>query len=216
MKLFEQLRALGTRLKIIQAVEAQGKKPPRRVTTRMVSLDTLRTELQAADVEALAQLPAEISVEFSRLFEASGIKGDCVWTVEYLSGLLSTPQFKGMDRAAAQKALVALMAAEKTDPEILVKDAIARDRALDAYEDFIRRKVADRAAARDRELAAVQAKIARLTDERSRIEEEARLDAKRLRQWLRKKSAYERDMARAVSYLIEGEIVTVDSGEESE
>jgi len=215
MGLLAALKNIGTRLRIIQAVPAKDGGPPRRVSTRMASIDELGAELRSEEVRALAQLPAELSVAFEKVFEAAGIKTDTkTWTIERLRDLLKTEQFRSMDRTAVQKAVLGLLSAEKALVEDLVKDAVARDKAIDAFESFVRKKMEERRTARERRIAEIETQVRQLKDECSRLREETKVDQEQFGQWRRRKTAYEREMAWAVNYLVEGQVVTIDSDTE--
>jgi hypothetical protein len=214
MSLFGQLEALGRRLKIIEADPGKPNNQVPKVTTRNITLGELTSEVRAEDVRALAELPAELSVDFEKVFQAAGVKPDPNgWTIERLKELLGTEPFKNLDRSAAQKALLAKLAEEKVQVEDLVKDAVARDRALDAFATFVRKKMDERKAARQRKITEKEAQIRALQDECVRQNEENKADDDHWKKWHRKKADYEKDLARAVGYLLEKPVISVDEEE---
>jgi len=213
MKLFEKLRQVGGRLGIVRVVAMEGQTPDaqlRKVTTRTVTLSDLAGEVRSEEVRALAELPAELSVPFPKVFEAAGIKPPAHgWTIERLTSLLHTEQFKAMERESMQKAVLGLLANDKAPVEDVVKDAVARDHSIDAYEGFVRKKMRERAAARERRVAETQAKIQELQQECSRLAEEAKVDREQWRRWLDGKIAFEKDMAWALGFLLDKPVVSV-------
>ena len=84
----------------------------------------------------------------------------------------------------------------KVDAADLIKDAVARDQALDAYQDFMARKREPR--------------IRALEDQRKRLEQEIAAEEESWREWRRRKRAREHEMAHAVGYLIDGPVITTD------
>jgi hypothetical protein len=218
MKLFESLRNLGGRLGIVRvaAVEDECRDDsPCKVTTRTVSLNDLSAEVRSEEVRALAALPAELSVAFARVFEAAGVKSaGHGWTVERLVSLLHTEQFQAMDRPSVQKAILGLLANDKARVEDVVKDAVARDHSIDAYEGFVRGKMRDRAAARERQVAEIREKIAKLEADCSRLGEESKTDREQWLQWLQKKAAFEKDMAWALGFLLDKAMISVTEPDE--
>src|SRR5205807_2428627 len=75
MPLLENLRAMGNRLGLINIVtlkDPSAETP--KVTTRSMTLDQLASEVSHAEMRALAELPAELSVGFDKVFDAAGIK----------------------------------------------------------------------------------------------------------------------------------------------
>jgi hypothetical protein len=216
MGLFDQLQTLGRRLKIIEAGPAKPGPQVAKITTRNITLSELATEVKAKDVQALSELPAELSVEFEKVFQAAGVPSDPKsWTIERLKQLLRSDPFKNLDRSAAQKALLAKLAEEKTQAEDLVKDALARDQALDAFENFVRKKMEERSAARERKIAEKESQVRALQEECRRMKEENKIDGQHWKKWHRKKSDYEKELAWAVGYLLEKPVISVeDEGQE--
>jgi len=215
MKLADRIRDVAGRLGIVRlvAVDVSAAGPGsqiERLKMRNVSLKDLAADIRADEVRALAEMPAELSVPFAAVFEAAGVKPpEHGWTIERLSSLLKTDQYKAMDRPSVQKAVLGLLANDKVQAEDLVKDAVARDNSLDAFETFVRKKMGDRNAARQRRTAACLAEIKSLEEECSRHTEEGRADEERLAEWIRRKSEYETEMAWALGHLMDKPIVSV-------
>jgi hypothetical protein len=183
------------------------------MTTRAVTLKDLTSEIREAEVRALAELPAELSVEFDKVFEAAGISAPPHgWNADRLRRALDTESAQGRDRQRTQQELLGRLASEKVPVEDLVRDVIARDQALDAYEAFARKKMAARDAARERRAAEIESQVAALDLERRRLEDEGRVDAGRFAAWLARKRAAERDLAAAIGYLVDRPVVTIDEG----
>jgi hypothetical protein len=216
MGLFDQLQNLGRRLKIIEPGPAKSGRQVVKIPTRSVTLNELAGEVKSGDVQALADMPVELSMEFEKVFQAGGIKsGPSGWTIERLTQLLRTDSFKNLDRAAVQKALLAKLAEEKIPAEELVKDAVARDQALDAFEKLAGEKLGLRHAARDRKITEKESQIKVLQEECRRLKDEDKSDDQNWKKWRRKKSDYEKELAWAVGYLLEKPVISVeDVGQE--
>jgi hypothetical protein len=204
MGLLEQLRAVSEKIGLLEARSPSKSAAPVKIQTRSITLAELTTELRSEEIRALADLPAELSVDFERVFQAAGIKGaPGAWNAERLKQVLRTDAIKKLERKTAQIAVLNLLALDKVPVEDVVKDVIARDQALDAFEAFARRKLEDRRAARERQ-------IEDLEEQRKRLIAENEGDAERWRQWLESKRAAERELAWAVGYLIDRPVVTID------
>lgn len=215
MGLVTWLTNVGGKLKILSTVPANNDTSPAKLTMKSVSLTELMTEIQANEVRALAQLPAELSIAYDKLFEAAGVQSpNHGWTIGKLQELLRTEQYKSMDRAAAQKAVLGVLQAQKAAVEDVVKDAVARDQALDAFEEFSRKKMDARSQARQTKLADIRTQISDLQAQCRTMEEEAKVDREHWRQWHRGKTAFEKEMAWALGYLLDQPIVTVDENPE--
>ena len=184
---------------------------------RQVTLGELTSEVRAQEVRALSELPVELSLPFEQVFEAAGVKPPPqAWTVERLRQLLSTDQYKSMDRPSAQQAILGLLSAEKATVEDIVKDAVARDQAIDAFEGFTRQKVRDRMLTRERKVAQLQEQVRGLQEQCARLSEEAQADREAWRAWHRRKVEFEKGMAWAVGYLLDKPVVSIDEEKETD
>lgn len=212
MVLVDWLYRVGDRMGIIQVIRTDRPTAPEKVQTRTVRLKDLAAEIQAEQVRSLASLPEELSVGFDKVFEAAGIHAaEDAWTIEKLRDLLRSEPYKAMDRETAQKALLAVLADKKVAPEDLVKDAMARDKALDAFEEAARGKMAARRQARQVRLAEIESQIADLQKQRDRLAQEQAEDQRHWRQWHEGKIDFEKEMAWAVGYLLDRPVITVDT-----
>jgi hypothetical protein len=211
MGLLDLLRSLGDRLGILESAAAKTSRPLEKVPTRTITLAELKTTIRSEEVRMLAGLPAEFSVAFEEIFKAAGIKsGAHGWSVERLAGLLRTEQFKSMERPAVQKAILNILDEEKVEVEDLVREAVGRDQALDAYEGFVQRKMEARMAAWERNISELESEIRALEEKRARVRAEVDSDGKHWRQWLDKKRAHEKELAWTIGYLIDRPVITIE------
>ena len=203
MSLLDRLHELGERLRIFEARSKANAAKLAKIATRTVTLSDLTTEIRQDELRALAELPAELSIAFEKVFEAAGIKSPGHgWTAARLKQLLESDQFKTMDRPSVQRSVLNILADEKVDVEDIVKDVIAHDQALDAFETFTRKKMLDRIAARQKKVAEVETQIASLQEQRERLTHETETEER--------KRAYERDLSRTISYLVDRLVVSID------
>ena len=211
MSILDRLHELGERLRILEVRPQAGAAKPVKIPTRTVTLAQLTTEIRQDELRALADLPAELSVAFEKVFDAAGIKpSPHGWTASRLRQLLDTEQFKGMERTAIQRSLLNILGKEKIDVEDIVRDAIAHDQALDAFEAFTRKKMNDRVAARQKNLVELESEIQSLEERRVRLTEEMNADKEQWRLWQERKRTYERELAHTISYLVDRPVVTID------
>jgi hypothetical protein len=216
MSIGDAIRTFGGRLGLIKVNEMadNGAKNPAKIVTRTVSIKDLTTEVRQDEVKLLAETPAELAVPFEKVFDAAGIKPPTHgWTVERLTALLATDQYKGMDRTNVQKAVLGLLSTEKVPVEDIVKDAVARDHAIDAYDTFTHKKMDDRAAAREHHVAELQAQIKDLQNQCATAANEAKSDIARRREWIDRKIAYEKEMAATLSYLLDHPVISITEPE---
>ena len=197
MSLLGMLRKLGDRLGIVELSREQEQAVPAKIHTRTITLSELVMTIQVAEVRGLAELPAELSISFDDVFKAAGIQpSPSAWTVDRLQEFLNSKRIQGMDRDGVQRETLRMLAAEKVDAADLIKDAISRDQALDAFADSILKK---------RELW-----LARKRQEIQALEQEIAVEEKEFSNWRRRKRRREQDMARAIGYLIDGPVISID------
>jgi hypothetical protein len=204
MNLVNMLRKIGDRLGIIELSKDQQPSAPVKVQTRSITLAELMMTIRITEVRDLAESPSELSVPFQEVFKAAGIEAPpSGWTVDRLLEFLNTERIRKMDRAETQRATVAMLAEEKVDAADIVKDAISRDQALDAFEEFIVKK---------REQWRTQQKevLADLKEQQRRVEEEIETEQVKWTQWRRLKRERELDLARAVGYLIDRPVISIN------
>jgi hypothetical protein len=150
MSFWDLLQNLGDRLGLLETAVRPAGQPAVKIQTRTVTLAELTTEIRVEEVRALADLPAELSVPFEKIYETAGIQPPpSGWTLDRLKQYLLT------------------------DAEI------------------------------ESQISALQAELEKVT-------EEAKADQQRWHEWRGKKRAQERDMANAVSYLVDRKIITTD------
>jgi hypothetical protein len=211
MRLVEKLQALGDRLGILEKAEKPVVREPEIIRTRAVTLAELMTEIRDEEVRALAERPAELSVTFEKLYEAAGIRPAAHgWTIMKLEELLLSSRFKELERSKVQKEILETLAADKVGVEDLIRDAVARDKALDAYEAFVRRKMDERVARRGRRAGEIDAQIQALKEERARLEANGKTDQAEWRAWRKQKQDQEKQLARTVGFLIDKQVITTE------
>jgi hypothetical protein len=156
MNLGELLRDIAGRLGIIRVVaveEPAAPDSPRKVVTRSVRIQDLAAETQEEAARGLEAAIVDLDIPFERIFDLARIRAaPGGWTIERLASMLDADPYRGMVRDELRRALLARLAQEGVSAEDLLKDAVARDRALDACERALRAWL-DRKAAYERRLA---------------------------------------------------------------
>jgi hypothetical protein len=198
MYLTDMLRKLGDRLGIIEMAPASAdKRAPVKIQTRTVTMTELITAIRVTELRELAETPSELSVPFEEVFKAAGIpdspKG---WTIERLEEFLKDDKIRRMDRGQAQQETLRVLAEGGIDGSDIVRDAVARDQALDAFEESIAEKRRIWLAAKKREIR--------------QVEEEIASEEKAWAEWRSRKRQREKDMAHAVSYLIDKPVISIE------
>ncbi len=211
MTFLKYLQGIGDRLGILEISETRGSKPAGKIQTRTVTLAELASEIQSANVQALADSPAELKISFKNIFEAAGILSPSgKWSIETVIRFVSSEPLKNQPREKIQETLLKKMKADNAQAEDIVKSAIARDLALDSYENSAREKVITRGEARKTKIRDLESEIRDLQGQISRLEEKERLDEEMWTAWLNRKRAYERELAAAVSYVVDHPVISTD------
>jgi hypothetical protein len=189
MDLLGMLRKLGDRLGIIEmsADPAQASLPVK-IQTRSITLDEL-VSIHIQDVQELAGRPTQLPVSFEEIFRAAKINAPSSgWTVDRLREFLNTERIRAMDRTETQRETLQILAAEKVDAADIIKDAIARDQALDAFAEFTLKKIQS-------------------------LKDQLDAEEKNWNKWRALKRQREQEMARAVGFLIDKEVISIEKEE---
>jgi hypothetical protein len=198
MNLLGMLRKLGDRLGIIEVSrETPPSTAPVKVPTRTITLSELTMTIQVTNVRSLAESPSELLISFDDVFKAAGIATPSDgWTIDRLCEFLNTEALRKLDRSAAQQEIARTFASENVDPARVVRDAISRDQALDAFADSVFKKRQRWVEEQKQQIRAIEQQI---TDEETKW-----------KGWRRKKRQWEQKMAGAVDYLIDKPVISID------
>jgi len=205
MDLLGMFRTLGDRLGIVElSRDPQAPSAPVKIQTRTITLEELIMTIQITKVRGLAELPAELSIPFENVFKAAGIAAPPNgWTVDRLLEFLNSDRIRSMGRTDAQQETLKMLASEKVDSADIVKDAVSRDKALDAFEEFVIKK-------RSQWQQEKKELLAELKNQQKQVEQEIETEEQNWKDWRRRKRKREVDMARAVSYLIDKPVISIE------
>jgi len=212
MSFLKFLEGIGGRLGILEAVSGGGSPQETRISTRMVTLEELASEIKSQEVHALAQSSAELSIPFERIYETAGISLNPEdWTIERLHQLIASEPFKNMAREEAQKAILNRLSADGAPIEKIIADAMARDRALDSFEASMSGKMRDRRELCRRNMSEIEARIKDLQKESLYMADKLKDDEQKWLEWKKQKRMRERDLASAASYIVDHPVITEDA-----
>src|SRR5678815_3691939 len=198
MNVLEMLRKLGDRLGIIEVSKEQpASTAPVKIQTRAITLSELTMTIQVTNVRNLAESPAELLISFADVFKAAGIVAPPGgWSIERLTEFLHSDGVRSLDRDDAQREIAKTLATENVEPASVVRDAISRDQALDAFADSVLKK-------RQRWVADKKQEI-------RNIEQQIADEEKEWKEWRKKKRQWEQDMSETVQYLIDKPVISID------
>ncbi len=172
---------------------------------RSLTLDELVRETRATNerqAEDLKTAATGLTVDLDAVLAAAGVtEPEHGWTVDRAADFVFDPERVHAGDTEQRRALTVQLAIERVPAEDIFRDAHARDDAADAYETFLRARVAElRIDVReqrdrlDRELNELQQRLERLDGESEAIEAA-------LQDWLRKKRERERRWASTLQLL---------------
>jgi hypothetical protein len=211
MSFVKLLQGIGDRLGILETVAVPGATPAARIQTRSVSLRELASEIKSGEVRILADSPAELSVPFEKIYETAGISSNPQdWTIERLKQVLSNESLKDKPREEVQRSVLGLLNSEGVPVEKIVKDAMARDQAIDSFEAFVREKMQARMETCKRKQMEIESRIQDLQEESKALEKSLKADEEKWHEWKKHKRAREQELATLVGYIVDHSVITFD------
>jgi len=209
MSFFRLLQGIGDRLGILEPVSSPGRTAVVRVETKIVTLQELESEIKNGDVCSLAASPEELHIPFEKIFEAAGISTNPDdWTIGRLKQLVTEESFKGLSHEEAQKKVLELFGSEGVSAEEIVRDAIARDRALDSFESCVNEKMQARREGLKKRMREIETRIEDLQREKASVEVQLKIDEEQWNEWKKQKRAHERELAWLASYIVDHPVIT--------
>jgi hypothetical protein len=210
MSIVKFIQGIGDRLGVLESVTVSETTRVTRIQTRSVSLRELVSEIKSGEVRALADSPAELSVPFEKIFETAGISSDPgEWTIDKLKQLISSKSLENKPREEIQRSVLDQLKSENVPVEKIVKDAMARDQALDSFESSVGDKMRARMESGKRQLQELELRIQDLQKESAALEKALKSDEEKWKEWRRLKREQERDLASTVGYIIDHPVITL-------
>jgi len=151
---------------------------------------------------------------FHKIYEAAEIKTpEHGYDIYKVMELLNSEDLKDMAPEVKKSAIIAALKITKVDVNDIIKDAVARDKALDAYEAMKQKSITDFRARKDEENAAIQQEIeAFVKAKQAQIEANKKAAAQSeidLNEWMKKKQAEEQRIYDAVSFFVSPNPITL-------
>lgn len=162
--------------------------------------------------------PKPLNYDLGKVYDAAKVVAPpSGWSIEKVIKLLKTDQFKSMPADQAKQSLLGMLAAESVSAADVVKDAIARDKALDAFELHLRRKLGERRKSLQteidghrNEIEALRAAIGDLEKQVEKCEAASKQEEVDLQNWIdTTKREREEELARAVGLLSSEPVISV-------
>lgn len=207
MKVVELLKKAGSKAGLLHIEEEVKTFEIKIVEKKIVSLKQLETEV---DTQDLTEAPPELTVGLDRVFEAMNLPApEHGWTVERIREMLDSDPLKSKPQKEAAEAVLVALGQNQVKPDDIIKDAAARDKALDSYEQFVERKLHDRAESRKSATANLRREIQECEDQIRKLDAAQSHDEEMFREWQKQKVAKEEELARVASLFLEHHGITV-------
>jgi len=185
MSFLKFLHGIGDRLGILEAVPSAEAAPAARIQTRSLTLTELSSEIRSGEVESLAHTGSKLTFDFEKIFERAGVPKGPESGIERLKQLVSSESSRGGSKEDVKKAIVEILTSEGIIIEEVVKEALARDKALDQFEAFAGEKV-------------------------RKLQQEAAELNSQLGEWRKRKRVHEQELATIVGYVVDHPVITTE------
>ncbi|MFH1436894.1 MAG: hypothetical protein ABIJ56_14395 [Pseudomonadota bacterium] len=212
MKVVDFLKKAAAKTGIVKVTKERREDDSVEVTveTRSISLEELvarRREESEAQYEKTA---AELTVDFDDIFVAGGIETpQHGWSAEKALEMVESEDLGALGPGRIARLLLDRLDEENIPAEDIVKDAAARDQALDSYERYAYKKLQERSKERRQEITKLSQRIDELAKQAKSLESAQRKDEEFFDAWLERKKSMEERLLRVVS------LITPDHGVEA-
>ncbi len=181
---------------------------------------------RVADIAAAVPPPPEFTqpvanaLSFDDIYQAAGIEVPAHrYSILKVADMLESEHIRGMAAPVKRSSILVALDAAGVKVDEIIKDAVRRDRALDAFEALQQRALEKLEADKNKEIGRIQAEMDRHLAEQKALLEKSRQEVARekdrLRAWREAKRREEQRIAAAVSYFALDQPITVSPAEEA-
>lgn len=212
MSFFSQIQKIGSRLGLMSlATESTADRPCTKIETRTVPIAEITAQIKTAKVNALAARDHSLSLPIEQIHTSAGLSAPAHgWSAMKVAERLRQPDCAVLSKEQAQVLVLNELAKSAARVEDVVRDAVSRDRAVDAFAEKVRERLID---ARKNRLARRQdiaIALKNLSDEDTALALANERDQSEWTAWWQGKLAAEKDLAWALSFLIDAKEISVD------
>lgn len=230
--------SLGAKLGLYRTVQIATASPPANdrpteIVKRVVTLEELQAKIPEVSAGAFENTrptkpvtapptpglePRLLTYDLSKVYTAAKVAEPAHgWSIDRVLRLLKGPELRDLAPEARSASLLSMMAKDGVLGGEVVQDAIARDKALDAFERHLRRKLSDRKKeiqdkieSQRKEVEALQESLKEITGRIDSSVIQMRQDEVDLNHWLGSvKRSQEEEFARAVKLLTSDPVISV-------
>ena len=209
MKVGELLRKLASSTGLIVCSDSSKIPEVAVIQTRTISLHNLLAGLAAGAPDEPAP---ELAIQFEKIFETMKVPASPHgWSAKSVATYLQSKEMAILSRQEAKQALLRVLQENKVPLEDILTDAVNRDKALDAYEEYAYKKFQERTVRRENDVAALEKEIAACEERIRQAKKQQKQDEAQYQEWLKKKIAEEEQLVKAVSMITNESTISVGS-----
>ncbi len=209
MKVGVLLRKLASSTGLIVCSDSSTISEVAVIQTRTISLHNLLAGLAAGGADEPA---AELAIEFEKIFETMKVPvSSHGWSAKSVATYLQSKEMATLSRQEAKQVLLRVLQENKVPLEDILTDAVNRDKALDAYEEFVYKKLLERRVLREKDIAALEKEIAACEERIRQAKKQQKQDEAEYQEWLQRKIAEEEQLVKAVSMITNESTISVGS-----
>ena len=210
MKVIKFLKQVASKAKLIQIMddaEAQQKQTVS-IETTVVSLSQLIVDKEE-EFNNHVNAP-ELNISLDKIYAfLKVVPPQDGWDVDKVTQVLSAESIKDIGSDKAKKFLKDVLVKNNVVPQEIIKDAINRDKALDAYEQFAYSKYQERIKGRQVQIENFKQQIEDCNKNIQQMETLQSKDKDSFQQWITKKVEKEEELVKVVGLLTSDSLISI-------
>ena len=214
MKVVDFLKKVAAKTGIVKVMKERREDDSVVVTieTRSITLEELVAEHREEREARYGEMATELTVDFDKLFEATKIESpQHGWNAQKALEFLESEDLGALGQGRIARLLLDRLDEEDIPAEDIVKDAAARDQALDSYERYAYKKLQERSKERRQETAKLGQQIEEMAQRIKSLESAVEKDEDFFDAWLDRKKMMEQRLLKLVSLITSDHDVEVGS-----
>ncbi len=198
MKVAEFLKKVAAGTGLITCADSTKVPEPEAIRTQSISLAELQNEFKDGRKEQAGA--AEFSLDIDALFQALKVPTFAHgWSAESVRKYIESNDIAGLAHEKKKETILRVLKENNVSLEDIVVDAVRRDEALDTYERFAEKKLRERKAQHQADVAALESEIENCQAKIRSLRALQSRDVEDFEKWISQKTAHEEDLVRVVS-----------------
>ena len=214
MKVVDFLKKAAAKTGFVKVMKERHEDDAAEVTieTRSITLEELVVEHREEREAGYGEMATELTVDFDKIFEATKIESPGHgWNAQKALEILESEDLGALGQEKIARLLLDRLDEEDIPAEDIVKDAAARDQALDSYERYAHKKLQERSKERRQETAKLARQIEEMAQRIKSLKSAMEKDEDFFDAWLERKIKMEQRFLNLVSLITSDHDVEVGS-----